>query len=94
MMLTSITITSTASLSTSTNPRPQEGQNHGMQQSGGGEVSREINVNSRRPLIPIVTIERGPADGEMPDGGASCLTEGPVEEEDGHACRSGCDAIW
>jgi hypothetical protein len=25
---------------------------HGMQRSGGGAVSREINVNSRRPLIP------------------------------------------
>ena len=25
-----------------------------MQRSGGGAVSREINVNSRRPLIPTV----------------------------------------
>ena len=25
-----------------------------MQRSGGGAVSREINVNSRRPLIPVV----------------------------------------
>ncbi|TWU59542.1 hypothetical protein [Crateriforma conspicua] len=30
-------------------------QNHGMQRSGGGAVSFEINVDSRRPLIPIVT---------------------------------------
>lgn len=29
--------------------------NHGMQRSGGGELSREIIVNSRRPLIPTVT---------------------------------------
>ncbi|QEF97182.1 hypothetical protein Mal15_12200 [Stieleria maiorica] len=28
--------------------------NHGMQRSGGGAVSHEINVNSRRPLIPVV----------------------------------------
>ena len=26
--------------------------NQGMQRSGGGAVYREINVNSRRPLIP------------------------------------------
>jgi hypothetical protein len=29
-------------------------RNHGMQRSGGGGVSRSINVNSRRPLIPVV----------------------------------------
>ena len=45
-------VTSTASLSTST--KPQTGQSYGMQQSGGGDVSREINANSRRPLIPPV----------------------------------------
>jgi hypothetical protein len=28
--------------------------NHGMQRSGVGEFFGEINVNSRRPLIPIV----------------------------------------
>ncbi|TWU51530.1 hypothetical protein Poly59_31220 [Rubripirellula reticaptiva] len=28
--------------------------NHGMQRSGGGVVSREVNVKSRRPLIPDV----------------------------------------
>jgi len=27
--------------------------NQGMQRSGGGEVSREIDVYSRRPLIPV-----------------------------------------
>lgn len=29
-------------------------QNHGIQRSGGGAVFREINVYSRRPLIPVV----------------------------------------
>ncbi len=29
-------------------------QNNGMQRSGGGAVFGEINVNSRRPLIPDV----------------------------------------
>ncbi len=32
----------------------KNGQNHGMQRSGGGPVSREIKVDSRRPLIPDV----------------------------------------
>jgi hypothetical protein len=31
-----------------------EPTNHGMQRSGGGEFFGEINVNSRRPLIPTV----------------------------------------
>ena len=31
-----------------------EAANHGMQRSGGGAVFGEINVNSRRPLIPTV----------------------------------------
>ena len=31
-----------------------ERQNHGMQRSGGGAFFGEINVNSRRPLIPDV----------------------------------------
>lgn len=31
--------------------------NHGKQRSGGGAVYREINVNSRRPLIPTVRRE-------------------------------------
>jgi hypothetical protein len=46
LMLTSITITSTAALSTRS--RPKNCQNHGMQRSGGGELSRENIVNSRR----------------------------------------------
>lgn len=28
--------------------------NQGMQRSGGWEVTREIDVYSRRPLIPVV----------------------------------------
>ena len=32
--------------------------NNGMQRSGGGVVSREINVNFRRPLIPDVSSKR------------------------------------
>ncbi len=34
--------------------RPPKLKNHGMQRSGGGELFREIVVNSRRPLIPAV----------------------------------------
>ncbi|AMV35444.1 hypothetical protein VN12_25360 [Pirellula sp. SH-Sr6A] len=58
MMPRSITITSTAALSTSTNLRPKNSQNHGMQRSGG-EPSRELNVNSRRPLILFVRCRFG-----------------------------------
>ncbi len=41
-------------LSTSTTPEPKKRQKHGMQRSGGGAIFREINVNSRRPLIAVV----------------------------------------
>ena len=41
-------------LSTDANPKIRT--NHGMQRSGGGLVSREINVNCRRPLIPVVRL--------------------------------------
>jgi len=35
-----------------------------MQRSGGGAVSREINVNSRRPLIPdVIRLETLDPDG-------------------------------
>jgi hypothetical protein len=37
-----------------TNSRLQPATNHGMQRSGGDDVSREINAHSRRPLIPTV----------------------------------------
>jgi hypothetical protein len=51
-MLRSITIANTAALSTSTSTKNR--QSDGVQRSGGGEVFGEINVNSRRSLIPTV----------------------------------------